>query len=80
MQTFNPGEVVSSPYTDGFENGDQRKTIFRDRVADAGWAFSFLMPHDDPIIYQVLQVPDQHPLGNARDAAAQLTGTHRPVR
>src|SRR6185312_8435249 len=34
-----------------------------------------LMPDEDPVPYQVLKMPDQHSLGNLRNAATQFAGT-----
>ncbi|OBF39020.1 hypothetical protein A5719_18045 [Mycolicibacterium peregrinum] len=37
------------------------------------------MALDDPGVDQIVQMPDEHPLGDVRNAAAQFGGAHRPV-
>jgi len=38
------------------------------------------LPDKNSVADQFLQVPDQHALGDFRNAAAQFAGTHRPIR
>ena len=72
-------EMISSPHADGLQYRRQRHSIFRDRVAHTR-RHGLLLPADqDAVLHQLLQVPDQHPLRNFRDAATQLAGAHRPV-
>ena len=38
------------------------------------------LPDKNSVTDQLFQVPDQHALGDFRNAAAQFAGTHRPIR
>jgi hypothetical protein len=39
-----------------------------------------LVPHQNSVAHQLLQMPDQHPLGHLRNTPPQLARPHRPVR
>ena len=73
-------EVVSAPFADLVQHGQQGKAVPGDRVADAGRCASLLMPDEDSIAHQFLQMPDQHSLRNAGNAAMQFAGAHRALR
>jgi len=38
------------------------------------------LPYKNSVADQFFQVPDQHALGDFRNAAAQFAGTHRSIR
>lgn len=71
-------KMVASPSADNFEYRHKGPSIFGDGVADAGWHGGFLVPVQDAVPDQLVEVANQHAFRDAGDAATQLTGAHGP--
>lgn len=78
--TISELEVTSPPCTNYFQYGQQGQAVVRDRVVYTGRHTPLLPSYKYSIPHQFLEMPDQHPLSDPRDAAMQFTGSHRPVR
>jgi len=71
--------MVSAPSAQAFQHRSQRHAVFRNRMVNARRHRAGVVAPNDPVVDQFVQVTNEHPLGDARNAAPQLGGPHRPV-
>jgi len=76
---FDARDMHSPPGTNLLQHRSQRPSILRDRIAHARRYALLFVSCNDAVAHQLLQVSDQHPLGDAGNAAAQLARPHRPI-
>jgi hypothetical protein len=73
-------EVVAAPGANDLENGQQRLPVGGDGIEHTGWSGCGLAAKKDAVVDEFTKVADQHALGNAGDAAAELAGAHGALR
>lgn len=66
----------AAPGAEGFEMGREGEAVRGELVTDAGGSRQLFDALDNTLADQVLQMPDQHALGDAGNAAAQFAGAH----
>jgi hypothetical protein len=74
------GQMSASPCADLLQNGEHRLAIFGNGIVDARWNHSFLVAANNPVLYQLMQVPDEHPLGDPGNTFSQLACALRTVQ
>jgi hypothetical protein len=74
------GHMSASPCADLLQNGEHRRAIFGNGIVDARWNHSFLVAANNPVLYQLMQVPDEHPLGDPGNTFSQLACALRTVQ
>jgi len=73
-------KVSSAPRTNCFQHGHKRPSILRNGIPNARRHDVFLMTDKYSIPDEVLQMANQHPLSNARNATAQFVCPQRALR
>ena len=73
-------KVNSAPGADRFQHWHQRPSVLGDRISHAWWHGVLLMPDEDSIPNEVLEMSDQHSLSDFGNAPTQFTGAQRAIR